>query len=148
MIRIEHDQEIGRPIDAVFEFAANPENNPRWWAPVQEARLLAEGPVATGSRFEEVGRTPLGQTTSEFEVASYDAPHEVQFRVVEGSVPAIVTERFEAQNGSTRVHVTVQVQPKGLMRLAQPLLRPMLDRMWRGNLRELKRVLEEPASDP
>ena len=49
MIRIELNIVINRSIGEVFEFLANPENNPKWNPLVKEAEITSEGPIGVGT---------------------------------------------------------------------------------------------------
>ena len=146
MIQIEHTQTIQQPVARVFAFAANPENNPRWWATVENTQLASGQPLAAGARFHEVGQAPFGKVESVFEVTEYEQARRAAFKVIEGPIPAEVTETFEAVGGGTRVRVRVQVRPRGLLRVLQPLLGRMLDKNWQKNLSQLKTILEANGS--
>jgi uncharacterized protein YndB with AHSA1/START domain len=146
MIMVTHRQIIEQPVERVFAFAANPENNPQWWATVLEAELASEGPLQPGSRFRELGQGPLGKIESLFEVTAYQPGKQAQYRVIKGPIPAEVTETFAAANGGTELTVRVTVQPRGLLWLLQPLLGRMIDKNWQDNLNQLKKLLEDTAS--
>ena len=88
----------------------------------------------------------MGKIESLFEVAAYEPGEVAQFRVTEGPISAEVTETFTAVNGGTELTVKVAVQPRGLLRLLQPLLGRTIDKNWQGNLIQLKMLLEENKS--
>lgn len=146
MIQVKHSQIIEQPVGRVFAFAADPENNPQWWATVLNTELESDSPLRQGSRFREVGQGPLGKIESVFEVGDYEPGKVVQFRVIEGPIPAEVTETFTSVSGGTELTVKVAVRPRGLLRLLQPLLGRMIDKNWQGNLVRLKKLLEENKS--
>jgi hypothetical protein len=50
--------------------------------------------------------------------------------------------RFEAKNGGTQVSGKLQMQPHGLMRLLEPLLRPKMKRMLGEMPENLRRGIE------
>ena len=49
MINIECSVVINRPIEEVFSFMSNLENNPQWVSGVLETKLTSPGPMAAGS---------------------------------------------------------------------------------------------------
>ena len=49
---------IQRPVEEVFAFLANGENNPKWELEIVDARQLTEGPPRVGTRWSYVRRFP------------------------------------------------------------------------------------------
>ena len=141
MIQIEQSIVVKRPLEEAFAFAADPENNPKWWPGVLEDKLLTAGPIQKGTRFREVAKEPWGTIEHMAEVTVYEPPRQMTYKAVSGPFPAEVTETFASVEGGTRVTLTVHVQPRGLLKLLQPLLRRTLRQTLQGNLVRLQNLL-------
>jgi len=142
MIQIEQSHVVKRPVEHVFAFAAHPENNPKWWEPIVDSKLLTAEPIQKGTRFREVGKSPMGPVETVFEVTVYEPPRQATYKVVSGPIPAEVIQTFEPVEGGTRLTVRVQLQPRGLIGLLLPLMRRRLSQSWKRSLVTLQGLLE------
>ena len=142
MIQIEQSIVVKHPIEEVFAFAAHPKNNPKWWRGVVEDQLLTTEPIQQGTRFREVAKEPWGTIEHVAEVTVYEPPRQMAYKAVSGPLPTAVTQTLDPVASGTRVTLTVHVQPRGLLKLLQPLLRRTLRQTLQGNLVRLQSLLE------
>ena len=49
MLRIEKSVVINQPVEKVFEYVSNTENDPLWQGQIQEAKVTSDGPFGVGS---------------------------------------------------------------------------------------------------
>ena len=61
-----------------------------------------------------------------YEVTEFDPPHRVVLRGSGATVNAVDDIRFEAVDGGTHIRYTADLRLKGLLRLAEPLMRGRL----------------------
>lgn len=61
MTRVETSGVVNRPLDEVFSFLANVENNPLWQSGMQEAKITSEGPIDVGTTYSQLAKL-LGRT--------------------------------------------------------------------------------------
>jgi polyketide cyclase/dehydrase/lipid transport protein len=80
------------------------------------------------------------------EVVEYEPARVFGMRVVEGT-PIHGRITFEPVDGGTRFRFRVYGQLTGIMRLAQPILRPVLKRNFAHYCATLKRVLETASPE-
>src|ERR1700685_2797602 len=74
MASAQHNVEIGRPAEEVFDFLAEGTNNPRWQPPVIHT-MRSDGPVGVGTTFRQSVRHPFGFTVSaNYRVATFERP--------------------------------------------------------------------------
>ena len=144
MIDFTIETEIARSPAEVFAFATDPAQLPRWQTNTVSAEPEEPGPLRVGSRLREVHRGPGGrEMESLVEVSALEPGRAFELRMLEGPLPVDADLRFEPAGPGTRLRFRVHGQPRGAMRLLQPLLRPALKRQFRRHSEELKRVLEE-----
>src|SRR6202030_562751 len=90
-------------------------------------------PIGLGTRVREVHRAPGGkQLASLVEVSEYEPDRVFGLQMLEGALPIHARLTFEPKEQGTRVQFTARGQPRGAMRLAQPLIRLTLKRQFAG----------------
>jgi len=121
MIRGGWTTEISRPVEEVFDYVANLENEPQWNPDASNVRKTTDGPVGEGTVFEEeVARTGHYVVT----IDRFDRPNEVGFDARNPRMDALIRFRFApAGVGVTQVDCNVELTPHGFMRVLEPLLR-------------------------
>jgi uncharacterized membrane protein len=136
--------DIDRPAEEVFAFLEEVENNPRWLGGMVSCTWTTPPPVAVGSRYEQVARFLGKQIRTNFEVTAHEPGTLVTISSRAGSsFPITVARRVEATgDGRCRVIETVDSDPRGFYRVAQPLLRWLVRRNIRRDYNGLKRLLE------
>lgn len=146
MMKIEHSVVIDRPIEEVFAYLTRPENTPKWQSGMLESRQTSEGAMGVGTIFTEVrqmmGR-PMDQT---MEVTAYEPNKKWSFKSIKATVPHEAHLAFESVEGGTRINLTSLGRPKGLLRLAAPIINRQLKKEFVADFENLKRLLERQAA--
>jgi uncharacterized membrane protein len=136
--------EIGRPVPEVFAFLEEVENNPRWLRGMESCTWTTPPPVRVGSRYEQRARFLGKQIRTSFEVTAHRPGALVTISSRQGSsFPITVTRQVEPL-GERRslVTETLDSDPRGHYRMAEPLLRQLVMRRIRRDYRRLKALLE------
>lgn len=124
MTSVEHKVKIDRPAEEVFDFLADGANNPRWQPPVIETTQI-DSPLTVGTRFHQTMRHPLGfKVSADYRVTVYEPGRELALQTSSGG-PVRPTQRYQLTadtNGSTTVRSVIEYHPKGLVRIALPML--------------------------
>lgn len=147
MIDVEHSVVIRRPIEDVFAFVAEQRNAPQWQSGLLEVRRTTDGPLGVGTRHAAV-REFMGrrmELTNEY--VEYEPNKKITFNGDSGQMYFEVSYRTESAADGTRISCQMQMQPRGLLRLAQPLIAAGLRRDFKANLRNLKDLLENPSTE-
>jgi uncharacterized membrane protein len=134
---------IARPLDEVFAYLSNAENN-REWRPVLEiTRVRGEG---VGTEYRQRVRGPAGRpVAADIIITQLDPGHVIAFRTTTG--PVRPEGRFELHptDAGTEVHFRLQAAVHGLKRLMAPMVRRAMQNEVR-HLRRLKQRLETPPA--
>ena len=130
---------VERPPDAVFAYLVVPANQVEWSPNFQALIDSSPEPYALGTRFHGKLKN-FGSL--EFVYDEFQSPH--RFRMATDHRTGHMTHRFTLYDvdGNTRVEHEVGFEPRGLARLATPLMVPMLRRM----VADLDRRLETSLS--
>jgi hypothetical protein len=140
MPTITHEQTVRRNASDVFRVITHLETYPEWNPTVQRARKLGPGPPAEGATYEfwikGFGRTE--QTLREFQP-------DARVRLVPSSPKYTGGHRFElrAEAGGTRIQHTLELQPRGMLRLMTPFMKTIMRKNLRATADALQRHLEK-----
>ena len=140
MFSVEKSVVIRRPIEEVFRYAS--QNIPDWQASVVSAYLVPEGPLAVGST-QVIIRKMFGRKVNHpHEFTVVDPPHKICYRAPLGSLDSQGCTAFAPEEGGIRVTVSVEFQPRGLLKLVQWLIQWQLPKQIEADFRRLKSLLE------
>jgi carbon monoxide dehydrogenase subunit G len=142
MINLENSVVINRPVDEVFAFLANPENEPLWNQSTQKAEQTSEGPMGVGATVNTVNRF-LGRTIdSTWEVTEYEVNRRRAVKSTSGPMPFEFAQTFESVEGGTKITGTGQIEAGGFFKLAEPVVGRMARRQQETSFANLKDFLE------
>ncbi len=133
---------IARPVDQVFAFFSNPEENDTRWRPglVKITRESGEG---VGARYAQKLRGPGGSSVAAtVEIVARDAPRRIEFVTVKGFVQPRGVFLFHEADGGTTVRFELEAELGALKGL---LMGSMVEKTMKsevGNLTRAKDVLE------
>jgi hypothetical protein len=110
------------PITTVFEYVGRFSTAAEWDPGVSRARDLTNEPLAVGGRFEIVSSFLGREVPLVYEVIELVAPTLVRLQAENASVRSIDTILLAQTERGTRVTYDAALTPKGLARLASPIL--------------------------
>jgi uncharacterized protein YndB with AHSA1/START domain len=133
---------IDCPVDAVFQFVTNFENDRLWWNGVIDAKQISEHRDGVGTQYLQIVRL-LGQTFEvQVEVIEYSPPHRITIQNDKGLTPFTAIYTFETVPQGTRFTMDSQVRAQGVFKLFQPFFIPLLKQQTKSNFQKLKTVAE------
>ena len=140
--QLEGDIEIGRPVEDVFAFVADPRNDPQWCPRVLWCRQSEGDGPAAGARYEAMHR-PSGYPLKHIrriEVLEYEAPRLVRWRQEDHIGVFDITYELEPTDGGTRLIQRDEIDWK--LPLAGPFGTRIVGKHIGEQQKDLKRVLE------
>jgi hypothetical protein len=146
VIRAAGEVSIDRPPEQAFDFVADLQNEPAFNPDASDIRKVTEGPVGLGTIYTERVK-PLGPF--EVRIDEYDRPRLLGFDARNPRAEIRVRFRFDERDGGTLLRAEIEMAPKGALRLLEPVLRPMMRRMYerkRGPM--IKRAIEAHPPAP
>lgn len=140
MIDQSHTVTIDRAVGEVFDFVAEPSNEPKWHFDVREVVRPTQGPIALGTTYEWIVRF-LGTKTYVGEVTAFEPNRFIEMTTLEGPVLPQLTHTFQAEDDRTIYTRRIRFEPRGLFKVMEPLIKrmPSPNARWAENL---KLVLE------
>jgi uncharacterized membrane protein len=148
MIETSTSIEIDRPAGDVFAFVSEFPNNPRWQRGQRECRWTSPPPLGVGSTYEQHARFLGRDLVNAFRVIELDPGARVRFTSTAGTFPLTITRTVEPL-GESRARFTEHVagDPRGVYRIAEPVLRRLVKRTIKRDFPRLKALLEQSQPD-
>ena len=141
-MRVDVQVTIDHPLEEVFAYITNFENNPKWQSGIQSCKFITEPPLRIGSRYEQVASFMGRRIVSVFEVVEYEPNRMVRFHSISGTFPIRILRSVESTYSGSVVSATIEGEPTGLLKLMTPLARPMMRRSIESDYQRLKMILE------
>jgi uncharacterized membrane protein len=142
MINIEKTIFINRPQQEVFDFASNPTYLPKWQSQIISTEWTSPEPHGVGSTQRSVARFMGREIESTSEVTELDPPNYFVFKLVGGPLSLEGSMRFVSSGSGTQMTMGGKMEPGGLFKLAEGLVRKQLEKQFEENLELLKSILE------
>jgi len=145
MTRFQQSVVINRPLEQVFAFVSDLENDPQW-TPGAVMRRTSQGQLGVGTTFQQHDRFMGRRMDLSLEVTDYEPPHKIGLKTISGPLSFGGTRMFEpVGEAATRVTFVGEGHAPGMLKLAEPLLAAAGERRLRAQLGNLKRLLEAQA---
>ncbi len=142
MIELRKTIEVGRPVEEVFIFLADPENISRYVGPITRIHTMTTPAVEPGTRLT-VDAGFLGMTFRQrAECTRYEPPHRFETRSVGGRFYFEAGFTLHPTEDGTRIESWGNASSPTLFRVAEPLLGFFIERQVDGDFARLKRDLE------
>ena len=143
MIKVQSSIVIAKPVDQVFAFAANYENDAQWRDEVRQMKYGSQ-PVQVGTQATEVSKVFLQNLTTVTEVTVYELNSKVSSKSISGMVPIVVSREFRPVSNGTEFTYFLEGDESGVW--VYRMMRPVLQRWYQATvekyLRTLKQILE------
>jgi len=135
---------IDRPPEAVWKFATDLSNSPKWDVDCVETKQTSTGPLGVGTTLQY--RRSTNPKINDERVLEYEPNRKFTFEFTSGPMKgSIVTMSLEVTGGKTRVTETGDYKLSGFYRLLVPFMGGMGKRKAEGRVGNLKRILESEA---
>ncbi len=139
-MKVKHAVVIARPIDEVFAFVTNLQNETRWQPEIKLVKL--EGPLQAGSTFREI-RVTFGRIYDwHFRITEFDQPHRITIDTINGAARYRGSRIFEAVEGGTKVSEIGELEMPRFLRPLNSLFSWLSRRPLRLAYSRLKEMLE------
>jgi Polyketide cyclase / dehydrase and lipid transport len=131
----------------VADFAATPDNAPRWYENIESVEWKTERPLAVGARFAFVARFLGRRLAYTYEVETLVPGERLVMATREGPFPMETTYTWaDTAGGGTRMSLRNRGEPTGFGKVTGPIMAVAIRRANRKDLARLKHILESKSA--
>src|SRR5258706_2136593 len=135
---------INRPLEEVFAFLSNLENNLKWRSGMIKAEKISDGPIGVGTTYRLINSLFGQQVEGEAVVTEYELNR--KYATMNKSGLPIKTQRmFEPVEGGTRVTFSVETELDGFFKLVKALMASIGKRRLEADAVTVKKLIEARA---
>lgn len=143
-MRLRKEIDVASPLAEAFAYVADFSNAAEWDPGVVEASKLTQGPVREGTGFDVVALFRGKRRRFDYVVSAFDENRRVVLSGDGERARSVDEITFTEAGPKTRIVYVADIHLKGVLRLAEPLLEPTMNKMGDAALAGLKSVLDRP----
>ncbi len=133
---------IGRPLEEVASYVADPSNAPEWYANITSADWKTPPPLQRGSRIAFAARFMGRRLEYTYEVIDFVPNERLVMRTLQGQFPMETTYTWHVADSETRMTLRNRGEPSGFSRVAAPVMAAAIRRANVKDLQNLRSILE------
>jgi uncharacterized protein YndB with AHSA1/START domain len=135
---------VNRPIEDVFDFLAEGENDKKFSARVLEIKKTTEGPPGKGTVFASTVKDAGMKSNHEFELVEFERPTKLRWNERSSSSVTVPLGGYDLKpsQGGTELTFFNELEGHGLGKLFAGLAARGASRSAAGMVAEIKRVME------
>lgn len=134
---------IEKPVNEVFNFILDGENNQLWRPSVIEVRKDSEDNIGVGTKFSQSMKGPFGwKIRGDYEITSCETDKNISFRVISGPARPAGNYDFDYDGTVTKVTFTLSLTPTGIARLMDSMVNKQMQ-LEVAKLSNIKAYLEK-----
>ena len=112
--------EIDRPVDEVFAFLADGQNDPKFSPRVLEIKKTTEGPTAVGTVYASTVKDAGMKTNRQFKITEFEAPTKIRWTEISKNLVTASDGGYDLEataDGKTKLRVYNVLEGHGLGKL-------------------------------
>jgi hypothetical protein len=129
--------------DKVSEYAANPDNAPKWYVNIKSAEWQTPKPMTIGSRIAFKAQFLGRDLAYVYEIVEFVQGEKLVMKTADGPFPMETTYTWEAIDSAiTRMTLRNKGNPTGFSKFLAPFMSTMMIRANNKDLKKIKEILE------
>jgi hypothetical protein len=146
MIEVNVTIDVTAPPAEVFAFWSDHSNNPQWQTGQRSCVWTSEPPIRVGSTYDQEAALFGRPIISSFECVDYEPGSTIRMKTTKSTLPLDITRTvLPGPKGGTTLNATIRGEPRGLMRVLNPLARRMVKRNIEKDYARLKMLFDRNA---
>jgi uncharacterized protein YndB with AHSA1/START domain len=141
MFTIEYQAVINAPLETVFKFVADSRNDPKWCPTVLTVQQLKDNGPRKGAKYALTAKPGPVKTEGVFELVEFEPNKKAGYRGTNSAGDFHYEYIFDSLDKGTRIHMRSRFQPKGMLRLLQPIIHRSSRKVTVLEFENLKKIL-------
>ena len=141
MEKFEASVEVKKPVDKVFAFATDLDNNVHWQSGFLESEITSGGSIEVGATFRCVNEFLSRRIETEGVITEYEPNRKCSYKIISGPIKADNSFIFEPVDGGTKITTLAQANLKAF-RFTKSIVAYQARKQIEKDLTTLKKFLE------
>lgn len=136
---------INRPVEQIFSFVSNSENNDQWMNDVRKIHKLTDGPISEGTEFEYKRKAAGRLIEGTISVSKYKPNQHYAYESIGGNVRGQVDYLFNPLPYGTEFNIRLSMDMSSMPQHHKPIWPIALffvKRRYQKDVNKLKKLLE------
>jgi uncharacterized membrane protein len=133
---------INRPIEEIFNYVTDVNNAAKWQSGIIEAKATSNSVIGIGTTYQYIVQVMGRKIETEGEVTAHEPHSRYAWKSTKGPFPLSGGTTFEETSAGVSVTDTVEAEPGGFFKLAEPLMVKQQQSQMKKDLAALKQLLE------
>lgn len=134
---------IHSPCEKVSDYAANPDNAPKWYVNIKSVEWKTQKPLNVGSKIAFKAQFLGRDLAYVYQVTDYIPAKKLIMKTAQGPFPMETTYTWESlDDNSTRMTLRNRGVPTGFSKVFAPFMSSMMKRANNKDLKKIKSILE------
>jgi uncharacterized membrane protein len=130
--------------EKVSEYAANPDNAPKWYVNIHSAEWQTQKPMTIGSRIAFKAQFLGRELAYVYEIVEFIPGQKLVMRTANGPFPMETTYTWDMiDDNLTRMTLRNKGNPTGFSKLIAPFMATMMTMANKKDLKKIKEILEK-----
>jgi uncharacterized protein YndB with AHSA1/START domain len=145
-INIQKEVTLNHPVEQVFDFIANPLNDPQWCRSVKEMQQIEGHGPALGAKYQSVHNPgdELKPMKCDIEILAFEKPRYIRWKVVDEMHTMFIEYHLNDLGNQTRLTQTSNIKFGFFAGLIAPIvIKPKVAREVEGQFEKLREVLDD-----
>lgn len=144
MVDVFTEIKIKCPLDRVSEYAANPDNAPKWYVNIHTAEWKTQKPLTIGSRIAFKAKFLGRELAYVYEIVEFIPGQKLVMRTANGPFPMETTYTWKAiDEYNTKMSLRNKGNPTGFSKFFTPFISSMMKKANNKDLLKIKDILEK-----
>ena len=133
---------INQTAEGIFAYISDFRNDPKWQVGIVDAKPHPDGPATVGTQVTTLRRFIGQRIESTAQVTELEPNKRMALKSISGPFPFSAQITLESVERTTKVIFNVEIEPKGVFKLAEGMVAGSMKKDLEGSLANLKNQME------
>ncbi|MGB8645996.1 MAG: SRPBCC family protein [Anaerolineae bacterium] len=142
MATVSSSTTINRPVDQVFAYVIDVQNQKAWQTGIVDAKVTPAGPIGVGSVYHYTSEVMGRRVESQMQVSAFDANKKWSVKTTGVPKPVETVYLFEPAGNATKLTITMELAG-GYPAVAEGMIKQQMVKSLEDQGKRLKQIVEK-----